>query len=206
MTTLFIDSTYDLTIGLLDDQFKWLDLNHLSGKKASVILQPAIFELCEKHKIKFSEIKNIVTTAGPGFYTGLRLSEGFADVMTFFRIPHYSFYSYEIPKWCGVIEGTWLTKAYRGEYFFYHWNKNQQKVELVAVKDLTPEHFNLSAVFIHSDSALDESARVHLKKHILTFDLLKNESELIFKNVFENKLKRESYYFRAPEDEFRMNP
>lgn len=203
MSLLFIDSSYDITLGLLDENLGWHDLRAFRGQRASSTLQTETHRLLKDFKIQVQSLKGVVSVAGPGFYTGLRLSEGFSDVTSFFGIPHYSFYSHEIPHWLGYAKGTWITKAYRGEYFFYEWSGDSGKVRLLESKDLySPE----GDIFIHSETSLDEKLRPLAKAALSTSELLKNEPKKIFTHVIKENLTRESYYFRAPEDEFRMNP
>ncbi len=205
MSYLFIDSTYDLILGVLDDGLNWLSFERQTGAKASAIIQARAHELLSQHDIKLSELKGVITVNGPGFYTGLRLAEGFADVLKFFGIPQYSFYSYEIPRWCGYTEGCWFTKAYRGEYFLYRWTGEESKQELLAAKDLA-QGMGGGQFFIHSDSSLDEKSSPYVHNPIMTMELLKEKPQEIFKPVLELKTQRESFYFRAPEDEFKVNP
>lgn len=191
-------------MGLLDDEFRWLELSHHTGQKASAILQKEVREAAKKFGIKLKDLNGIVSIAGPGFYTGLRLSEGFADIFQIFQIPIYSIYSYELPKLCGVESGTWMTKAYRGEYFFHHWDKESSKNILLSAKEL-PEYLgNLNDVYIHSQAAIDDLSRSHLRLSLNTQDLVRIHPE-IFKVIVQEHYKRESFYFRAPEDEFRVS-
>jgi tRNA threonylcarbamoyladenosine biosynthesis protein TsaB len=203
---LFIDSTYDLTLGLLADDLNWLDLRHHKGQKSSAILQKEIYEMCLASGLKANEVKGLITIAGPGFYTGLRLSEGFADIFKFLNIPCFSFYSYEIPSFLGRDKGVWMTKAYRGEYFFHHWSGSDSKNVLITSSELPGYLEKIEEVFIHSASSLDELALKHIRKYKTTYDLMRVEAPGLFQKVIEQKLSRESFYFRAPEDEFRVSP
>lgn len=204
MKYLFIDSTYDLTLGILDERFDWISFESFSGQKASSIIQQKVFELLQRHDLNASDLSSLYCVYGPGFYTGLRLAEGFADVFNFFGIQKYSFYSYEIPRWCGFNSGVWFTKAYRGEYFFYQWKGEKNSQKLVGTKDL-----DLSVgddqFFIHSSSSLDSLSSTLIKNPILTFDLLKQYPNAIFSKVTKG-IQCEPFYFRAPEDEFKVNP
>lgn len=201
MALLFVDTTYDLTIGLLNDQFNWLEFRSQKGQKASVILQSEAFDICSRQGIKVKDLKGVITTAGPGFYTGLRLTEGFSDILKAFHIPCYSFYSYEIPLFLGSNEGVWLTKAYRGEYFFHEWNSGVSTNNLISVNELDTYLNRWTNIFIHSMGAIDRA----LPNAVQTIELLKQQPQLIFKEVVRSELQRESFYFRAPEDEFRVS-
>jgi tRNA threonylcarbamoyladenosine biosynthesis protein TsaB len=204
LSYLFIDSTYDLTLGVLDDGLRWLSFERMSGQKASAIIQAKAHEHLLQHKLKANELTGIITIHGPGFYTGLRLAEGFADVFNFFGVKQYSFYSYEIPSWCGFEQGIWFTKAYRGEYFFYCWNKQTHEQKLLPSKELAAG-ISGEQFFIHSEASLDALSTPLIKNPIRTTDLLKEHPEKIFGEVIKG-LKREPFYFRAPEDEFKVNP
>lgn len=206
MATLFIDSTYDITLGLLDPDGKWLSFEKFSGKKASSILQKEAWNMLSAAGFKPKELEAVVTVAGPGFYTGLRLSEGLADVFKFFGIPHFSFYSYDIPRLVGVSNGVWMTKAYRGEFFFHRWDEDSTQNDLLTTKDFPEYAARIGEVFIHSEAAVDDLIREHLQKRTSTFDLLRDQSVKIFSQVIGSKNFEESFYFRAPEDEFKVNP
>jgi tRNA threonylcarbamoyladenosine biosynthesis protein TsaB len=194
---LFIDSTYELTLGLLDEGHRWQSFAQFPNQKASQLLQREVFNMCEAKGFKVKDLRSVVWLAGPGFYTGLRLSEGFVDVLKYFSIPSFSFYSHEIPAFCGVNNATWITRAYRGEYFVHR----DEATTLYATKDLP----DFEEVYIHTESAIDDVIRAHSKRRISTLDLLKGDPRPIFSNVISRKLNRESYYFRAPEDEFRTS-
>lgn len=204
MSYLFIDSTYDLSLGILNEGLEWLEFEKFSGQKASIIIQKSSHELLLAHKIRPEELAGIITVNGPGFYTGLRLAEGFADVFNFFGVKNYSFHSYEIPLWLGHKQGTWMTKAYRGEYFFYSWKGSESSIELVPVKEFQSISHEEN-YFIHSKEALDQLSLSHVKQFTETSRLLRNFPQDVFKNVICG-LKRDPFYFRAPEDEFKVNP
>lgn len=207
MAYLFIDSTYDITLGILDDGLGWIQFERYSNQKASAIIQTQTYGLLEKSGLKTKDISAVITVAGPGFYTGLRLSEGFADVLIFNGQQHYSFLSYEIPALTGVESGTWMTKAYRGEYFFHLWDGEVKRNELVAAKDLEAfvNSVDKSKFYIHSDAAIDEASRRLITDPRTTVDLLKTHSKDIFRPLLRAKSKVDSFYFRAPEDEFKVS-
>lgn len=205
MSALYVDSSYDITLGLLDDNLGWLDLRTFKGQRASNTLQTETHRILKDHNQKMDALTSVISVAGPGFYTGLRLSEGFSDVTSFFGIPHYSFYSYEIPQLLGIQKGSWVTKAYRGEYFIYQWEAGVGQTKLLAAKDLET-FLHVGDIFIHSETSLDEKLSAITVKAVSTNDLIKKDPVRVFQEIITNKIVRESYYFRAPEDEFRMNP
>jgi tRNA threonylcarbamoyladenosine biosynthesis protein TsaB len=204
LSYLFIDSTYDLTLGVLDVGLNWLAFEKIVGQKASAIIQARTHELLSQHKILPQELSGVITVNGPGFYTGLRLAEGFSDVFSFFGVKQFSFYSYEIPLWCGYESGTWFTKAYRGEYFFYRWSGEANSQELKTAKELETSIAD-DQFFIHSPGSLDAISSALIKDPIETHDLLKQHPQKIFSHVVKG-MRRDPFYFRAPEDEFKVNP
>lgn len=204
MSYLFIDSTYDLTIGVLDDGLGWLSFERYKGQKASAVIQSKSYELLSSHGLSARSLKGIITVKGPGFYTGLRLAEGFADIFKFFDVSQYSFYSYEIPYWCGIESGIWFTKAYRGEYYLYEWHGEKSSQKLLSAKEL-PESLPEGKYFIHSSLSLDPLSSELVKNPVETHELLKKEPQKIFQQAIKG-LNREPFYFRAPEDEFKVNP
>ena len=207
MASLFIDSTYDITLGILDDAQSWIKFERFYGQKASAIIQKETHNLLNSAGLKILDLTSVITIAGPGFYTGLRLSEGFADVLIFLGIKHYSFLSHDIPVLAGIQAGTWMTKAYRGEYFFHFWEGNTSRNQLVASKDLEKflETVDKSSFYIHSDSAIDDLSRNLTNNTLTTHDLLKENSQIIFSSILKSQSKVGSFYFRAPEDEFKMS-
>ena len=174
MAFLFIDTTYDISLGLLDHNLNWVSFNTHIGQKASHVIQMQTHLLLKAQGLSLRELEGVVSVAGPGFYTGLRLSEGFADVLTFSGLKHYSFLSYSIPFLADYHSGVWITKAYRGEYFFHHWDSISHKNVLISHKELESYVSGLkdSTIFIHSDSALDESSRKSIKKSQTTLELI----------------------------------
>lgn len=204
MSYLYLDTTYDGTIGILSESLEWVDFIKVQGQKASRTLQLETHRLLEKHGLELSEMDAIFTVAGPGFYTGLRLSEGFADVLKFFGIPHYSFYSFEIPILLGFSKGAWVTKAYRGEYFFYEWKDAEEKHTLYSSKDIADIE-SIDNVFIHSVTAIDEKLISLTQNATDTSSLIQNSPRPVFETVLKNKWIKKSFYFRAPEDEFKVS-
>lgn len=207
MTALFIDSTYDITIGILGDDLGWIDFKKFSGQKASTVIQKETHAMLGSFGIKLKDIESIITIAGPGFYTGLRLSEGFADVLKFSGIKHYSLLSYTIPRLLDIRSGTWMTKAYRGEYFFHTWSSEGQKNELISTSELEKYSLNISKsnFYIHSDSGIDEFSKRFFIDSSTTHDLLRKNPNKIFTELLNSTEKSDSFYFRAPEDEFKVS-
>lgn len=206
MAYLFLDSSYDITLGLLNSGLEWLEFEKFEGQKASKVLQLQSHNFFSKHGVDPKSLEGIISIAGPGFYTGLRVSEGFGDLFQFFNVPLYRFYSFEIPAFCGEKEGFWFTKAYRGEYFLAEWSHGVLKQRNIPVTELERTLVNIPKLYIHAESSLDEGSLKLIKRSVSTQDLLKASPKEIFSQVIAAKLDRDSFYFRAPEDEFKANP
>ncbi len=200
---MFLDTTYKTVIGLLDSNLEWSEFQVFEAQKASAFLQSEVYKICENKNIFFKHLKGVVFLSGPGFYTGLRVSEGFADIAQLFGVPSYSFYSFDVPKFLGINSGLWITKAYKGEYFIHRWNMGEHINSLVSTKEFNPESLNHEDTFIHTDGSIDFQSPINLKNSL---QMIKENPSRLFSRVIEDKLKKEIFYFRAPEDEFRTNP
>ncbi len=204
MSYLYVDSTYDLSLGVLDDELNWLAYESHTGVKASAIIQDRTAILLKQLGLKAAELSSVITVNGPGFYTGLRLTEGFANVLGFFGVRNLSFYSYEVPLWAGHLHGTWFTKAYRGEYFLYRWDRDSSSKRLISTSELSGAIID-DTYFIHSGASLDSLSTPLLLNPISTAELIRLAPQKIFTEVLKGGV-CEPFYFRAPEDEFKVNP
>ena len=77
-------------------------------------------------------------------------------------------------------------------------------VELVSVKEIET-HIDDVKHFIHSEASLDQHSSSILREPIHTSELILKYSFKIFTEVLRAE-KKEPFYFRAPEDEFKVNP
>jgi hypothetical protein len=100
-----------------------------------------------------------------------------------------------------------MTKAYRGEYFFHSWNSEGQKNELISTNNLEKYSLNISRsnFYIHSESGIDEFSKKFFINSSTTHDLLRNNPNKIFSKLLNSTEKPDSFYFRAPEDEFKVS-
>jgi tRNA threonylcarbamoyladenosine biosynthesis protein TsaB len=189
MNYLFLDTTNGLTIGLLSDKIEWLFYEKLSEKKPSEVIHSKINKILESHKISFKEI-TLITLAGPGSYTGMRLSEGIAHILKLCDVPVISFFHFEVPSMLGVKSGKWVTNAFKGQFFIYEWNGEVSNKKLVDSLDLNAE--------IYSNSFFDSNLKI-----ILTDDLIKDNAKEIFQKVISRNEFLPAYYFRTLDEEFK---
>lgn len=194
MHSLFVDSTSGLVIGLLDSNYSWVEYMSLDEKKPSEIIHFEIFNLLKKYNLNLADMQCFVSS-GPGSYTGMRLSEGLAQVFELGHIPVYSFYHFDVPRLSGVPRGFWATNAFKGQVFIYNWNGNEVEKHLV----------NKDAFVIEDEKfgfTLDTSDPLFLNL-VSTKNLIKDKAPEIFAKVSAQKLREAPYYFRSLDEEFR---
>ena len=194
MTSLYLDTTDHLIYGLLDDEFNWLEYEETQEKKSSALIHKKIYDILAKHNIDISNVENIFTSAGPGSYTGIRLAEGISQVFDWQNIQVYSFYHFEVPKILGVSDGHWVSRAFKGEFYHYSWNENSENGKLVGNLEVDLGRANVFTHFADSELTCLESSK-----------LVKEYGKELFNKVFTLKMKRAPFYFRALENEFKVN-
>ena len=193
MHSLFIDSTSGLVIGLLDPKYNWIEYMSLNEKKPSEIIHFEIFNILKKHNLKFSNIQ-IFISSGPGSYTGMRLSEGIAQVFELEKIPVYSFYHFEVPRLSGIDSGFWVTNAFKGQAFIFKWDKMGVEKHLVDKEKFVIENEKFGFTLDNTDSLF-----LNL---ISTKSILKDKAPEIFSKILSQQLRVSPYYFRSLEEEF----
>lgn len=207
MIKLFIDTSYDVFVGLLDSNGSWVNKTVLKGMKASQIIQKEIYGLLKDKNVSVKKIDGVITSAGPGFYTGMRVSEGVADVFKLYGHPHHAYYNFYLPKWYGHQNGIWMTKAYRGEYFFFLWQRETEEKYLLKESELADhiEKWKALAIpfFIHQESAIDEKLKNLIPSYQETFSFIQDRPQIFYAHIMNLQSQEPSYYFRPPEDEFR---
>ena len=77
---LFIDTSYDLRVGLLDSYYHWEDRRTFKNQKSTVLLHAEINKILQDYSITVHDLSSIVTVNGPGSYTGLKVAEGIAQI------------------------------------------------------------------------------------------------------------------------------
>jgi len=189
---LFIDTTFGITVGILDKSYKWLDYKFIEGKKGSAVIHRLIYDLLENNKLKTKDITRLLQVSGPGSYTGMRVSEGIANIFNWQGFEVNSFYHFDVPKLLGVKEGCWITDAFKGESFCFSWNGEDEKSELMKSND----------ILIPSDIPMFTLKNKEDTNFIETQSLIKEKSEELFKRVVELNMKKDLYYFRTIEMEF----
>lgn len=178
MYSLFLDTTAGLTVGLLDENFSWVYYESTNEKRPSEHIHEKIFFMLSKLNLELQSLQ-LITVAGPGSYTGMRLSEGFSDILNWSGVKVFSFYHFEVPKLIGIQSGSWITNAFKKEIFCYHWDEKESSSEL------------LSECYTKNPFTIDQ-----------TREFIYDHANLIFTQIIQLNEKKETYYFRSLEKEF----
>lgn len=193
MHSLFVDSTAGLIIGLLNPNFEWVEYVNIDEKRPSEIIHFEIFNLIKAHNLELANMQCFISS-GPGSYTGMRLSEGLAQVLELSQMPVYSFYHFDVPRFCGIKKGIWATNAFKGQIFVYEWNEDSINRKLINKED-----FALEKDVLGFTLDITEPLFVHFTS---TEELIKKRAPEVFSRIFNQKLREKPYYFRTLEQEF----
>ncbi|MEI8346970.1 MAG: hypothetical protein WCG27_05860 [Pseudomonadota bacterium] len=209
MSYLYLDTTDHLIVGLLTDDYSWCEFNETPDTKTSHLMYPLIVEILKRHKLEPQELSGLIHVSGPGSYTGMRLSEGMAQIFSWQGIPCRSFYHFEIPQLLAEKEGCWVAKAYKGEYFLCYWGPEEvdNREELIDREKLISKLIELKnnniPVYTHflSSLNLDKNGPEFFIQE--TGTMLKNKSKEIFAQMETDWPRHRPFYFRVLEQEFR---
>jgi tRNA threonylcarbamoyladenosine biosynthesis protein TsaB len=196
MNSLYVDSTSGLTIGLLNSSYEWMDYKEFDHQKPSEVIHIEILNLLKKYSISLKECRFIVNS-GPGSYTGMRLGEGLAQVFEWDHFPVYSFHHFDVPKMMGITEGFWVTSAFKGQVFLYEWNvsKNENVQTLIDNPLFKIKNSKIGFTLSNTEEIFQELQS--------TKNLIKDNQEIIFKHIVENKMRVSPFYFRTVDEEFK---
>lgn len=148
-------------------------------KERGSFIQAQIFELLNAHGKEIWDIEKIYYCAGPGSYTGMRMTEGLVGVLSLEGMESHGFYSYEIGQ-------PWIGRAFKGEYFIF----DGQEKNLVSEKK--------AREVMDSSFFTSQGEELFGLKTQSVFDRLKNSPSLL--QAFKGS--RKPYYYRPLEIEF----
>lgn len=194
---LFVDTTKEITVGILDKNFAWSSYKNLTGVKGSAQIHASIHTACLENQIQVRDLMGIVQIAGPGSYTGMRVSDGISQILRWQNIKTYSLYHFDIPLMIGVQRGLWIANAFKSQFFVYSWDGNTHQHQLISHDDLQVLEAKHDQLFT---SYPDEKLA---RNYIYTSDLVKTNSKKLFEFVIGENLSKELYYFRTIEQEFK---
>lgn len=196
MHFLYVDSTSGLVIGLLDSNYKWIEYLNFDEKKPSEIIHIEIFNLLKRHQLDLADLK-FFFSSGPGSYTGMRLGEGFAQMLAWDKREVFSFYHFKIPQMCGVEKGFWATNAFKGQVFLYQWKDllDEGTKELIDNSQFSIVDKKQGYTLINDKDEFKELQS--------TKDYIYNFPEKVFQNIYLKKIREAPYYFRTLDEEFK---
>lgn len=192
---LFIDTTKDITLGVLDQEFNWLQYDYYHAAKGSAQIHAYIHEACRRQNIKTADLDGLVQVAGPGSYTGMRVSDGVSQIFNWQNFKTYGFYHYDVPLILGHQKGVWVANAFKGELFCCRWQGENITKELVDT-----DKFDISGDEDIYTSFKDDKLDGDL---IYTSELIKNNSKKVFSYIISNNIKKELYYYRSIDQEYK---
>ena len=206
MHSLFVDTTNQLTFGLLTDKWTWQDYFHSPELRTSAVkIHALIFEMLKKHDLSMSDVKKVFFLNGPGSYTGVRVSEGMAQVFKWLSLETYSFYHQDIPLLLNFEKGSFYVNAFKGEVFTFQWEGKDEKSGLCAISNLkgneSAEALDEGSKFLIEPSELEKE--LSLEGCFYTTKLLQENPEALFPLVLDKKLRKPPFYFRPLEKEFK---
>ena len=192
---LFLDTSCFLTVGLLNDDFSWVDYKVIETPRSASNIHPEVHSLLESSGSSLDEIDEVYLINGPGSYTGIRISEGVGQILELADKKIYSFHHFVVPQALGIEKGHWVSNAFKGEYFLYSWEGSSSNKELVA-KDDCDLHSYGEKLYSHFEQTVGNE--------VLTSDLVKENPRDVFTWVKNNNLRERPFYFRSIENEFKV--
>lgn len=198
---LYIDTTFGTTVGLLKPDFTWLEYCENDGQKTASTLHTTVEKLCRKNQVEINQLQGLIQVAGPGGYTGLRVSDGISQTFSWLGFTTYSFYHYEILNLLSKTMGYWVSNAFKGEIFVFdqstqsHWLEKENDWFCKA---------QTHQFYTHYFSAFSPTAKSRLQsgQFIETSQLIKIHSQSLFSQIVQSNSKREIFYYRPIEQEF----
>lgn len=187
---LFIDTSVKIVIGVLNSDYEWMNYKEIDSKKSSSILHHEVLEMLEGLELTIQKLEGIIQIAGPGSYTGMRVSEGFKQVFDWQGFSTYSFYHFDVPRILGISSGSWISKAFKGEIFVHSWNEDNQNQSLIKEIDYK------------ADREDQYSSNLDFKNTQSTSEMIFNEPKKIFSYIIKNNIQNKIYYYRTLEAEF----
>tara|TARA_R110002049_G_scaffold152444_1_gene316432 strand:- start:1661 stop:2257 length:597 start_codon:yes stop_codon:yes gene_type:complete len=194
---LYLDTSHFLSIGLLNTELEWIHFDHDQKLQHSADIHAKIYQILESNNAEALNLSSVIICNGPGSYTGIRLGEGIAQLFELSQVPVYSFHQYEIPKILGYQIGHWVCHAFKKEVFNYIWKNEEVQDSLVTASDWASQSEH---VFSHQPEGPWQSS-----DFLLTTELVQKQPKQIFEYIIGNKIRRESYYFRPLDKEFKRS-
>lgn len=198
MTAIYLDTTKNMTIGILDGNYSWIKLQTFDEVKSTESLHLKLLEMLNQSGLKIEDIKTLFSAAGPGSYTGMRVSEGIAQIFNWQGIKTNSFYHFQVPQILGIEKYAFICKAFKGEFFLKETNKEI----LLNLNDLAQviDEYKKSGVelFTHYPDK-------DFPGFSLTTDLISLRGKELFLSIKKENMVNGAFYFRSLEKEFKVS-
>lgn len=196
MAGLYLDTSERLAWGILDERLEWILYDEYPVRQAASTIHQIIANGLREKNISIEMVKEIFVLGGPGSYTGIRIAEGIAQVFEWQGVKTYSFYANEIPFLCGVKSGYWIGEAFKGDIFEHHWQEREWRQRLIRKADYElPKE--CAEIYSHYSQEMGEQIK-------LSASLIQNECKQIFTKVRDQNLRREPFYYRTVDEEFKV--
>lgn len=200
MKWLFLDTSHFLSVGLFNaTDNEWIDFRLEKVKQNSGRIHSVIYSLLTENNLEISDLTGVFLVSGPGSYTGMRLSEGVAQVLEWQGIKVVSDYHFNIPKRLGEENYLWFCNAFKGELFVFEGST--QKKFLVNTKDMNTFIQNRALNKAKTYSHYDQEGFDHIE---YTSKLIQENFGSLLKQFIDDQARASIYYFRRAEDEFKV--
>ncbi|EQC44717.1 hypothetical protein [Bacteriovorax sp. Seq25_V] len=194
MNYLYLDTTNNLTIGLLDSNYEWVEKLFIETKRTSEIIHGEIHALLTKHGLSVSDIAAYFTISGPGSYTGMRVSEGINQIL---ELEGKKIYSFPSHLFCELLCVEW-------DYWFYPAFKSETYVRTPVgdEKLVSAQEFLEDYVGANSRLVTFGQGTKGIENAFDSVALLEKSCSKVFKFVVEADMRQKPFYFRPVEVEF----
>lgn len=192
---LYIDTSHELIIGLLDFNFEALSIKKNQERRSASVIHDEINSLFREQGVEISELLGVIVNNGPGSYTGIRVGEGLAKIFELDGTKVVSFLEHEAIALISE-KGTWVANAFKDEIFAYSWEgSSSPSKRMTTLEGL--EKVVLGPIF-SNDTFQVKREIINSKKR-----LLENINK-VAKYYFEKNERQKPFYYRELEEEFKV--
>jgi tRNA A37 threonylcarbamoyladenosine modification protein TsaB len=197
--SLYLDTSYYLTVGLLDNTLNWVAFDLYQDTKSASKIHAAIQKVLNQKLLLPQDLKQVFTCFGPGSYTGIRYAYIVGQMYAQAGIPLRSFFHHELPSSLNIDKGTFIANAFKSEYFLYQWNNGQVQTKFIPHQSLSEKDIQEENVYILEGTKLPP----HLSLNITsTNEFIIKQTESVFTKIQSDVRQREIFYYRDNDKEF----
>lgn len=203
MHTLFIDTSFNISVALLDNG-KFVKFSKIQETKSSQIIHSLIYDLLNSNDVSIKDIKQIVYCAGPGSYTGIRIAKGIADTLGLSAIKVHNYWLHEIITDLEYKNTIFISDAFKKQIFLA--SDLNVKTQLIEIQGLL-EFLDLNNVEkIIVGGKVHSLYKVELEKfsHMIesSDSVIEQNIEKIVDKSLREKRNKDVFYYRTLEEEF----